>query len=247
MKEPIKQYKPTEKIELPKIKEEFPKVFKKVSCPSCGGDPEQINLESNVANCSSCSVIFSIEEEIESLKVKPKMKQAVLRPEGIDLFYFREDLQITLQPHIQGLDAIGLGIFLPTSLFAIFAFLKKGISIYFPLLFVMGALYFIYKAMNYHKYKTYIDVNDESLTIRHRPKNFKSDKTFSVNEIDQVYLKKSTDDMDYVTLHMVVNSENGQQHQKLLTVDTLSKAKYLEQEIEKYLGIEDRKVPEANA
>ena len=46
---------------------------------------------------------------------------------------------------------------------------------------------------------------------------------------------------------MIINESKGQKHQKLLTLDTISKAKFPEQEIEDYLFIEDRKVPEANA
>lgn len=75
MKEPIKEYKPAEKFELPKIKKEFPKVFKKVSCPSCSQDvgADQINLQNSLAKCSNCDVIFSIEEEVASLKVKEEI------------------------------------------------------------------------------------------------------------------------------------------------------------------------------
>jgi hypothetical protein len=44
---------------------------------------------------------------------------------------------------------------------------------------------------------------------------------------------------------MIINGLEGQKHEKLITVNTLSKAKYLEQEIERYLQIEQRVVPEA--
>jgi hypothetical protein len=45
---------------------------------------------------------------------------------------------------------------------------------------------------------------------------------------------------------MIINSLEGQIHEKLITINTLSKAKYIEQEIERYLKIEDRNVPEAD-
>jgi len=51
----------------------------------------------------------------------------------------------------------------------------------------------------------------------------------------------------YLDIYVIVNGSNGQKHQKLLSVNTLTKAKYLEQEIENYLGIKDRKVLESNA
>ena len=46
---------------------------------------------------------------------------------------------------------------------------------------------------------------------------------------------------------MIVNSLEGQKHVDLIHhAGTLSKAKFIEQEIERHLGIIDRKVPEEN-
>ncbi len=248
MKEPIKQYKPVEKLELPKIKKEFPKVFKKVHCPSCSEvvGVENITLEKSLAKCSGCEVIFSIEKEVASLKAKTTMKQEIFRPEGIDMFFYKDDLEISIEPHIGVIDAFCGFLFPFVTAFSIFVYFDKGISIYIPLLLTVGSIFFLYRILNNHKNKTYIDVNDHSLTLKHRPKNLKKDKRFLVEDIDQVYLKKAADQPGYFTLHLIVNGPNGQQHQKLLTVNSISKAKYLEQEIEKYLGIEDRKVPEAD-
>ena len=47
---------------------------------------------------------------------------------------------------------------------------------------------------------------------------------------------------------MIVNEPTGQKHIELISnVDSRSKAKYIEQEIEKYLGIKDRRVPDENS
>lgn len=85
------------------------------------------------------------------------------------------------------------------------------------------------------------------MTIKYRPKNLKKDKAYAAYEIDQLYLKHSSDGLGHFTIHMMVNGLEGQKHEKLITVNTLSKAKYLEQEIEWYLNIEDREISEANA
>ncbi len=68
---------------------------------------------------------------------------------------------------------------------------------------------------------------------------------FAANEIDQLYLTPSSDGMGYYTIHMIINGLEGQKHEKLMTVKTLSKAKYLEQEIERYLDISDSEIPDA--
>jgi len=247
MKEPIKQYKPAEKLELSKIKKEFPKIFKKVNCPSCTEEisAAHIDLPTAVAKCGGCNAIFSIKEEVASLDTKKEMKQELFRPEGVDLFYFKEDMEIAVQQPIHWVDMSG-ALFLPLiAIFTTFLCYEKGISIYIPIFFAIGSLFFIYRAFKYRKAKTYIDINERFMTIKHRPNNFKTDQKFLVEDVDQIYLKHSTTNSGYFALHAIVNSSKGQKHQSLIEVSTLSKAKYLEQEIEKYLGIEDRKVPEA--
>lgn len=246
MKEPIKDYKPAEKLELPKIKKEFPKVFKRITCPACTEalNAEHIDLPNHVAKCGSCHVIFSIEEEVESIKVKEEMKQEIFRPEGIDLFYYKGDLEIALQQNIHPLEAFFMGMFPFLAFITTLIFFKKGFSINFPIFFGIGTLFFIYRAFTYTKAKSYIDINEQFLTIKHRPNNLKKDHSYPVEDIDQIYLKPSESHGGYFALHMIVNGPKGQIHKNLLSVNSLSKAKYLEQEIEKHLGIKDRKVPE---
>ena len=250
MKDPIEEYKPVEKLELKRLKKELPKVFKKVNCPSCEEEvtADNLNLQNSVAKCGSCNVIFSIEEEVEKVKSKKGMKQEVFRPEGIDLFFYNDDLEISVQQHIQGVDLYGLMIFPFIAILTIGIFFlgEHSIHPFIPFIFSMGSLYFIYKGLNYSKNKTYIDINDKSLSIKSRPKNLKKDKTYSADEIDQLYLRYSSDGMGHITIHMIINGVEGQKHKELLTVNSLSKAKYLEQEIERYLNIEDRKILEAH-
>ena len=85
------------------------------------------------------------------------------------------------------------------------------------------------------------------MTIKNRPNNFKKDQIFDTTDIDQLYLKRDPSN-GYILVKMVINSPAGQKHIKLVGIapGKLSQAKYLEQEIERYLGIKDRKVVESN-
>ncbi len=150
-KQPVDQYKPAEKLELEQIKKEFPKVFRKINCPSCKQDipADHLNLQNSLAKCGNCNVIFSIEEEVKTVQTKEEMKQEVFRPEGIDLFYYKDDLDITVQQHIHGVDAAGLFLLPTIALFSILLYFAKGIPILFPVLFTLGSLYFIWKGLNY--------------------------------------------------------------------------------------------------
>ncbi len=249
MKEPIKQYKPAEKLELPKIKKAFPKVFKKVNCPSCAEaiTADQINLENSAAKCGSCHVIFSIEEEMAAIKVKEEIKQEYFRPEGINLFYYKGEMEISLDGYVNQWDAAGLMLFLGALGIGLLLYFDKNMSVLIPLISLLGSLLFTFRLINYKKNRIFIDINDASLSVKHRPNNLVKDVSFPAEDIDQVYIKQSATQGGYFELQAIINGSQGQYHQKLLTVNTLTKAKYLEQEIEKYLGIEDRKVLEAIA
>lgn len=250
MKQPLEQYKPAEELELRDIKKKGPKkIFKAVSCPSCDEvvHADHLNLQNSMAKCGSCHVIFSIEEEVASVKAEEEMKQTFIRPEGIDLFYYKDELDITVQQHVHGLDAYGIMILPFLAVMSIMIYFAKGIPVFIPVIFTLGALYFLYRVLDYSKNKTFIDINSRMLSIRSRPKNLKKDRFYPVDEIDQLYVKVAADGTGYFTIHMIVNGLEGQKHVKLITVKTISKAKYLEQEIERYLQIEDREVPEANA
>lgn len=246
MNEPIEQYKPVEKLELQNLKKEISQKIKKIHCPSCDEEvvSNDINLQNSVAKCGHCNVIFSIEEEMENVKTKNEFKQQILRPEGIDLFYFGDELDITTVQHIQGFDAwaIGFAPLMAIGTIMHFFLADNPIPSFFPISFSILALYYIYKAFNYSNNKTYIDINNRFLSIRHRPKTFRKDKMFAADEIDQLYLKPSSDGVGHFTIYMVINGQEGQKHEKLMNVNTLSKAKYLEQEIERYLHISDREV-----
>ncbi len=251
MKEPIKQYKPVEKLELPKVKKEFPKTFKKVSCPSCSEDvnAENINLQNSVAKCGSCHVVFSIEEELASVKTKEKeeMKQEFFRPEGINLFNYKDEMEISLDGYVNQWDAAGFMLFLGALGIGLILYFDKNMSILFPLISMLGMLFFTFRVINYKKNRIFIDINEQSLTVRHRPNNLVKDLTFLAEDIDQIYIKHSSTQGGYFEVQAIINGPQGQYHKKLLVVNTLTKAKYMEQEIEKYLGIEDRKVLEGIA
>lgn len=238
------KYKTVEKLELKDISPEFPQALRKIECPSCNSEISvaDISLDKEIAKCNSCNGIFSIAEDVSHLKPKKK-KHEIIRPEGIDLFYFQDGLDITVTKHLQGLDAFGIITFPTLAAFAIFISILKPIPISIPVVLTLASIYFIYRAMTYSKNKIYLDVNKETITVKHMPNNFQKEKVYNSREIDQVYVGRDTS--GYFSLNIIINGIDGQKHQKLFSVKTMTKGKFLEQEIEKHLGIEDRSVPEA--
>jgi len=103
----------------------------------------------------------------------------------------------------------------------------------------MVGIFPIMNLLTFSKHKVYITMDDVYLNIQWRPKKLIKDKRFLVRDIEQIYIKKLN---GYHNVVMMVNQPSGQKQVTLLSVRSLSKARFLEQEIEKYLKIEDRPV-----
>lgn len=243
------EYKEPYKLKLKKLDLEKQKEFHQISCPSCqaGIPASDLNINDKIAKCNSCNVVFSFQGTVNQLFTNaPKIKQEVIRPEGIDLFYFKEDLDITIQQPYSVLEGIvgGIGIMFAL-LFTFIAFLKPGL---FPMIGTIGfwliSAYPIYSWSTHSKNKIYVNIDERFINIEWRPKKMNKDKKYAIQDIDQLFIKKNPN-TGYYDLHMIVNGIEGQKHMRLIPgLDSQTKARYLEQELERHLGIIDREVLE---
>ena len=253
----IKNNRMEEKEELSKLKLEqanrkFPTTKPKeniipLSCPSCNTPPEMehINIHDKIAKCGSCATVFSFEQEVKQVaqlieKIEP---EEIARPAGVEKSYFHDELELSMKQPTGGLWIVF------TVFFAFFAglfylvHLKKGIPIYVPGGFIGLALLSFYKYWVSPNEKIYTVIDDEYLSIQYRPKNFVKDKLVRNNEIEQIYVKSIAS--NYYSLYAVLNTREGQKHERLIQyIDTRNKARYIELELEKHLGIEDKRLPE---
>lgn len=218
-----------------------------ISCPSCGSIPsiDQINIHDKIAKCEDCSTVFSFQQEVKNLNElnEKEEPEIVVRPAGIEKSYFHDELELTMnQPTGGGWIAMGIAMAFIAGL-AYLVFLKGELPIY-PFVGLSGiALFFFYKFWNKANEKIYTVIDDKYLSIQYRPKNLIKDKIIEVEEIEQLYTK--TIASNYYSLYAVLNTQEGQKHEKLISyIDTRNKARYIELELEKYLGIEDRRLPE---
>jgi len=80
------------------------KAYHKVICPSCNDElsVDNVELKTEMGKCSSCDVIFSISNEIKSIKPEKEKRTEFLRPDGIDLFFFKDEMDITVRDHMGG-------------------------------------------------------------------------------------------------------------------------------------------------
>lgn len=250
--DPLKEYKYKEKLAL-KNPNSFPKV-QKVDCPSCAETipGEHLNIQTNIAKCNSCDIIFSISEQVEKLSHQNDISQELLRPEGVELTHFQDELDISVASPWTNLEVILVSFFpllviIITSIF-IERFAATTVSVTAVISFwVVSIISYIAYFFIRKKHKTYIHIDDQDLSIEWRPKKFNRDKKYAIEDIDQVYIKSITSSSGTrgVGIFMLVNDVRGQRKVELIkSVNSRTKAKYIEQEIERYLGIKDRRVPD---
>ncbi len=246
--EPLEEYKkPIESfLELDYLspKKEIP--FTKICCPSCDTHvhSDNLNINDKIAKCGTCHIVFPFQQDISSFtQVSQKIKQEILRPEGIELFYYKNELDISFDQPLVWFEWI-IGSFFALIFFPVLAItIEEGFNIYAFLFFgipmLLTALYFIWRS----KHKIFLNIDRQHLNIQWRPNKLKKDKSYPIQDIHQLYVKKRKD-VGYWDIKMIVDQGQGHKHIRLCSVNSVSKAKFLEQEIERHLGIQDIVVPE---
>lgn len=238
--EPLEEYK--HKLKLKDLSFEPPK-FAKINCPSCNAKTpaENINITDKIAKCMSCDVVFPIQETIEGFLKKKNTKQEVIRPEGVEIFKYEDELDLSINQPLTLVDALPF-IFIPLlPIIITLAYYTKEISIYGPLIAWAISMIPIINIINRHRHKIHINVDDQYLDVQWRPNKLIRNKRYAIDEIDQIYTKGGSGTN---IVYMITNGIEGQKHVRLLWVDSLSKARFIEQEIERHLGIKDREIPE---
>lgn len=254
-REPLEEYKFEAHLKLKDLKPPFMEV-QKVDCPSCSQavPADHLNIHTNVAKCTSCDVIFSFNHQVEQLSNQHHITQEVLQPEGVELSHFLNELDISVEQPWGTLEIIFI------SLFPLLVLLATGLIInvlpsteitraavitFWLTSFISYITYFFIRK----RHKIYVHIDDRNLHIERRPRKFIKDKQYAVQDIDQVYIKNviSGNGAKGIGVFLIVNGTEGQKHVELIkSVNSRSKAKYIEQEIERHLGIPDRRVPDEN-
>lgn len=232
------------KLELKEIPLDTLGALTKIPCSSCGENipAENLNINDKIAKCNNCNGIFSFEHKISNLLKPSAKKQEVVRPEGIDIFYFQNDLDISIKQPLTPVELITICL-LPFLVFLFTLLFWQGkVHYIFPAITWVLALGSIVNFVTRSKHKVNLNIDDKFLSIKWRPRKFQKDQYYPIQDIDQIYVKNVHGQS---SIFMIVNGIDGQKQVPLLSgVTTLSKARYLEQEIEWHLGIEDREVPE---
>lgn len=221
--------------------------FAKIECPSCNKevDVNDVNIHDKIGKCCDCNIVFPIDNSIKNLTPSPKkVRQEIIRPEGIDLFYFDDALEISSRQPLLSIEFIPMIASVIIFVIGFLISLSKGS--FYPILLSLAPLPFgyWYKQRKEKHHRVYLTIDKENVKVEWKPRIFKKDKSYNSKEIDQLYIKHSAKFLGAFDIMMILDNEDGQKHILLSAAETITKAKFLEQEIEKHLQIQDREVIE---
>lgn len=229
-----------------------------LSCPKCNHfiSGKDINIEKTVAKCEQCQHVFAFEHDSSTRKLKP----AALIPEGVETLKLKSELDIRLKWS----DTTTKGgrwfillfttfwnlIVLPFAVGAIVSgawgillFLSAHLAVGLGLLWHLATIFFNQTSISVTKHKIRIR------TLPLRSLLWKS-KEIDTDKIKQLYVTRyvqstSNGNPNHAyALYAIMN--NGDKVSLIRGMNRETQV-YVEQEIEGYLGIKNKKVPEESA
>lgn len=221
--------------------------WKVIHCPQCDHPTpaSNLDLEKLLAKCDSCNAVFSFKDDIDQINAKDLPSKVVEMPDGIaEMDYgYGKELWCKLKPTSNYYVLAFLAAFFAVFCFGFLYWTRlsgKGPILFFDITFstfgIMG-FYGMIDSLLKGSRNTKIRIDDYRLTIDHP--GLKKDTMINLEDVEKVFLEEyKTSDIDghqrYV--YNIKYSTVGGDEQKLLKNLALkSQAKYIEQEINKYI------------
>jgi hypothetical protein len=223
-----------------------------LTCKKCGApvEAENINLDRLLAKCSVCSSVFDFADQVgEPGKDRSLNTLDVPMPKGFAVNNYGGELTITRRwfgPKFilltvfalfwNGFMVFWFGIAIAGELWpmALFGLIHAGVG--------LGLIYYV---LTGYFNKTAVTVNMMDVVVKHGPLPYPGNKRLNRTNIKQLYCKekirrgKNSTYCSY-EVHAVTQDDK---HEKLLTgLEESEQALYVEQEIERALGLTDRPV-----
>lgn len=222
-----------------------------ITCKRCGAEipAEHVNINRLIAKCSACNAVFSFQDQLPDAATPPGERLPVPLPKGLEATQRGSELTITRR------------WFTPAILFLTFfcVFWNGFMLVWFSIAISQGAwpmvafgslhgavgLFLLYSVLTGFLNTTTITVNKRALTITHGPLPWPGNKEIQSHDLKQLYCKehlsasRRSSRFSY-EVHAILR--NGQQEKLLKGLEDAEQALYMEQEIERFLEIEDQPV-----
>lgn len=222
-----------------------------LNCPKCkspvGGT--DINIQKNIGQCPNCDHLFRISDALDE-DFNNEHKTNILMPEGIEVV---PGLQLDIKLTWRKLSRVTMYIVLGSvftgivGLVGILAFAQFGFMLMlFMSLFLLVGLSFLFRGIANLLNTTYITASSFDLQIEHRPINFFGwkDQVIDREEITQLFVERyeesRTNDRANYAHNLLIVLQDGREEKLITGLKDAKVAFYLEHQIEKRLGLQDR-------
>ena len=223
-----------------------------LTCPDCGaGIPaEDVNIDSGIGKCRACNAVIDVAAALrghDNSHGFPRRPPAP-QPRSITIEDLGSGLRLTRSWFT--LQALFLTVFcIVWDSFLVFWYSKvlepnaPWIMAVFPVMHVAIGIFLTYTTLALYLNRTVLEVNEGRLTVRHGPLPWPGNREVDVSELEQLYCEEKASQGRRGAVSYTYNVcgllKGGRRVTVLSSLPDRDQALFVEQIIEKYLGIED--------
>jgi hypothetical protein len=203
-----------------------------------------------MAKCGACHHVFNFSESPKEVYSKPE----VLMPPGVEMLALLSEISIeyrwrrNVNSFLVFFTIMWNIIVLPMALVMVLSGEVIGLLVMSAHLIVGISL--IYYILTMFINKTYITVDRRELRVEHRPLKFPfyPNRVISVHDLKQIYFERyvasRTNNRPDYAFQVIAILHNEERINLLKGLKTQRQGRFIEQEIERFLNIEDQEVAE---
>ncbi|MEM7102663.1 MAG: hypothetical protein AAF502_05960 [Bacteroidota bacterium] len=220
-------------------------------------DPKEEELELELeaeAEIEKDDDFFMPPEDYSLIKVHAGKQEIYVIPPGIEVLRMFSQLEVSVDWRKAGKHWVFWFSFIWNAIMAFILLVTVGTGSGFVMLFLipffLAGMYMLYSSIGFLINKTYINVTGEKISVEHKPIKFliQRDKHFASEEVKQLYVKKyeigSQNDQPVYAYSLEMELKNKKTIPLIKQFHSADTARYVEQQIEHFLGIKDRETKE---
>ncbi len=229
-----------------------------LTCRDCGATipAEDINIERGIAKCRACNAVLDVEEALRGSgeTVPATTRPRVPQPPGIKVEDLGEGLRLTRRWFTWGVLVLTFFCIAWDSFLVFWYWMALGmgggpfswLAIIFPVCHVAVGVGLTYLTLSLYLNRTVLEVNNGRLTVRSGPLPWPGNRDLDVSELEQLYCQENSsrnrNGSTSYSYNVCAVLKGGREAKLLSSLDNREQALFVEQFVEAYLGIEDRRV-----
>jgi len=229
----------------------------RLHCPECQHQipAEDVNIVKTIAKCVECNNIFEFTDQLKNAKLPATsfdQREEIMMPAGIEVLKLVNELEIMVRWRKSSKNFLIFFCLFWNSIVAVvtLAFAFSGSLFSFLILtpFWLVGILLIYQSIGYLLNTTYITVDRNRIAIEHKPINFlvQRDAYYHAKDVKQLFVQRysvgSSNGQPVYAFALHLRLNNGKDIKLLKNLHSAEYAKYIEQEVERFLGLSDQKM-----